>query len=163
MKTKLITALRTAAKAIEDGTIAFAWTKACRCNCGVLACALTGKSPVQLNAALPQGTGTWEDFVGTHCPITGMPEHEILRSMFAAGLTQRDMIDLEYLENQTVLKRAGFIQSKKRLLRRTKVEDVSDYSAAADVVAYMRAWADLLTEEGAMDVAAPAMQQAQVS
>lgn len=155
MKTKLITALRTAAKAVEDGTIAYDWTVMNRCNCGVLACALTGKAPVQLSAGLPDGMRTWEHFTGTYCPITGMPEHAILRTMFAAGMSQRDIIDLEYLTNEKVLKRAGLLKERTRLFRGTRVEDTSDFENADDLVAYMRAWADLLTEEGAMDVVEP--------
>lgn len=44
MKTKLITGLRTAANALEQGTFYYTWAQRSSCNCGSLFCALTGKS-----------------------------------------------------------------------------------------------------------------------
>lgn len=180
MKTKLITALRAAARSIESGTIDYDWAEQCRCNCGVLACALTGSPPSKLSLPSVKGGLTWQQIVGRHCPITGLPEQVTLRAMFEAGLTQQDIIELENLSNPAVCERAGFgrkVESEQIIpgkpesgfwfwktpaapeIRVTKTTTTkANLKAAADVVAYMRAWADLLTEQGVMDIA-PAPQE----
>lgn len=170
MKTKLITALRTAAKAIEDGTIDYDWNRAERCNCGVLACAITGKSPSELNLPTTVSNGNflpdWKHIVGQHCPITGIPTHEVLKALFQAGLVQKDLIELERLSNPEILKRAGFgerfdkrtIPAKRKFFRVIPEHTVDvhvvvspKHDFANHVIHYMRAWADILVEEGQQD------------
>jgi hypothetical protein len=176
MKTKLITALRTAATALEDGTFFYKWTKQSCCNCGVLFCALTGKSAAELDDEIPEliegGNATWKMLVGQHCPITGIPTQKLFRELLSYGLTQKDMVNLEYLSDSKVIARMKQeepirkepqAQRKWYQLRAPKLNaemkkdrDKLDYQNKKYVIAYMRAWADLLTEEGAMDVAEPA-------
>jgi len=109
MRTKLITALRLTAKAIEIGTFGYNWKKTDSCNCGALACTLTGMSAWQMRVAICDSMGdagaTWKEKVGRYCPITGMPANWILQVMCKAGMTPQDIVDLEYLRNPEVLKR----------------------------------------------------------
>lgn len=168
---------------MEEGTFYYEWSEPSCCNCGSLFCALTGKSAAELRAEVPDaidGKGaTWEELIGQHCPITGMPTQKLFRELFGYGLTQKDMINLEYLRDSKVIARIDLNESvREEIPARRKwyqlrtpaptvlVKNVRvklDHENKEHVIAYMRAWADLLTEEGAMDVAAPGMQHAQVS
>lgn len=174
MKNKLITGLRTAANALEAGTFFYCWNNPSNCNCGVLFCALTGKSAAALEAPRPdtigeEEDGTWETLIGQHCPITGMPTQELFKELFGYGLTQQDMINLEYLRDPEVIARMNLVdhvretvQPRRRwyqlsapapVVRINNVTVRIDYKNKGHVIAYMRAWADLLVARGAEDVA----------
>lgn len=168
MKLRLITALRTTATALERGTFDYDWKYVARCNCGSLFCSLTGKSAADLPIPQPIGGkigATWKTLVGQHCPITGMPTDKLLKELLGYGLTKQDIINLEFLSDPKVVARMN-IKGKRRirlerkwyqLPRYTTVEEAAtklDYNNKNRVIGYMRAWADLLTEEGKMDVAA---------
>lgn len=176
MKTKLITALRTAASAMEEGTFYYEWSEPSCCNCGSLFCALTGKSAADLQSEIPETindseSATWKTLIGQHCPITGMPTQKLFRELFGYGLTQKDMLNLEYLSDRKVIARMNLHEIKQveiptnrkwyqrnplpKNFRTENVPVLVNYQNKAHVIAYMIAWADLLTEEGAMDVAAP--------
>jgi len=184
MKTKLITALRTAATAMENGTFYYEWNVPSCCNCGSLFCALTGKSAAELRAEIPKRIdkdeiGSWENLIGQHCPITGLPTQKLFRELFSYGLTQVDMTNLEYLRDAKVIARMNLNESvreeiparRKWYQMRTAAPTVLvknvrvklDHENKEHVIAYMRAWADLLTEEGAMDSAPRELEVAQVS
>jgi hypothetical protein len=144
MKTKLITALRTALKVLENGTFPYNWEHCSSCNCGVVFCALTGKSPRDLVSLIPRGQtekSTWIDRIGYHCPITGVPTNTFINGLFAAGLTLEDIKNLEFLSDPKVitkLKETGFTEKIKK-------------SDKQHVIAYLRAWVDVLIEEGKLD------------
>jgi hypothetical protein len=184
MKTKLIAALRTAATAMEVGTFRYKWSSPSCCNCGSLFCALTGKSAVELQAEIPGAIGentsaTWGTLIAQHCPMTGLPTQKLFRELLGYGLTQVDMMNLEYLRDSKVIARMNLNESVREeipaqrkwyqlrtprptvLVKNVRVK--LNHKNKEHVIAYMRTWADLLTEEGAMDVAAPKMQHAQVS
>jgi len=155
MKTKLITALRAAASALEQDRFNYNWNYAVSCNCGVLACALTGHTPKTLVPHLPEiqyhrGSGTWTKRLAAYCPIIGQTNHALIKTLFSFGLTQDDMINLEYLDDQEVIKR---IPRKRLWYTLWRKRRKLDYHKKADVVLYLRAWADLLQEQGAMDTA----------
>jgi hypothetical protein len=207
MKTKLITALRTAAKALEDNTFAYDWTFPQSCNCGVVVGSLLGKSITELkddlelrHYSLPKKDGkcnpTWHRFVQHFCPVTGIPKDEILKELFNAGMTAKDISELEYLSNPEVRKRmkprftteyeySYEIVTKEvemevpvkrtfmEILRGSKpatekkIKKISnrieiknpvrkqcsvEYTNKQDAIEYMRAWADMLVEEGKDDV-----------
>lgn len=155
MKTKLITALRTTANALEQGTFDYEWNNRARCNCGALFCSLTGRSAAELKRDMPDpmygGTATWKILVGQHCPITGMPSEGLFREIYGHGLTQSDIVHLEFLSDPKVRER----MDNKSKLRWFGFKPKTDHQDPAHVAAYMRAWADLLTEQGAMDVVEP--------
>ncbi len=173
MNNKLITALRTSANSIENGTFTYAWTDPSRCNCGVLACALLGESPRAINLVLHDmpkdgdGNATWTHYASTTCPITGIPEHKIFKELFSYGLTQADFHHLEYLTNPDI--RARMVMPKvltsPTLLQWIfgqpghEITEPINYKNGLHVALYMRAWADLLTERGQLD--APEKQAAQ--
>lgn len=201
MKTKLITALRTAAKALEDGTFAYNWKTPQSCNCGIIASTLMHESQNKILSRLesfnlPKENGkrdfTWQNIVSHECPVTGLSDNAIIRSMQEAGMNQADIVQLENLSNPEVLKRVDVgtkkVSHKERigeksifhkepiertfwqwLLRKPiqfrDVETIrptyryTESEVACDVkrdkkehtILYMRAWADLLTEQGRED------------
>lgn len=121
MKTKLITALRTAAKALEDGTFAYNWKKPESCNCGVIASTLMNKSISGLRSVLPESIPTeegldcsWRGFVQNYCPVTGLSENVVLKALQEAGMSQQDIVELETLSNALVCERAGIVMGKDR-------------------------------------------------
>lgn len=168
-KNKLITALRLAATSLEDGTFAYNWKNTHSCNCGVVACAITGMSASQLHNELLIRTTreqqSWKYITGTLCPITGIPEHKIFRALYEAGMTAKDIVQLETLSNPDVMRRMGFRQTepkpKKRTLKQrieawagfpdTPPDGKQRYEDPAVAAKYMRAWADMLAEEQQMD------------
>lgn len=164
MNTKLITALRTAASALDAGTFHYNWFRPESCNCGVVVCSLLGKSVSQLQYQLPTPLydkgPSWKVLVGQYCPVTGIPENEIFRELMKCGLTQRDITSLETLSDASVIARMGdlgtwapkrkWYQLRSPSMRpRTKL----DYGNQKDAANYMRAWAQLLEEQGRADSA----------
>jgi hypothetical protein len=164
MNTKLITALRATAKALGESTFHYDWKYPTSCNCGSLFCALTGMSAAELKARKPKpitdatNQATWTTLVGQHCPITGIPHDELFKELFGYGLTQRDVLELEFLSNPKVLARFKLMEKPKRkwYQRFASLPEVVsvkvDFQNKHHVVVYMNAWADLLVEEGKMDV-----------
>ncbi len=166
MKTKLITALKASAIALDNGTFNYDWHRRESCNCGILASALTGKSLEQLKVELPgEGRETWGKMIGRHCPITGISENAIFKTLQLAGLTALDLNQLEELSNPKIRNKmfetSNFQETKVvrsgLLLRKKKVQvkvpnDRVPYDHKCPVAAYMRAWAEILIEEGREDL-----------
>ena len=174
MKTKLITALRTAAKALENGTFEYDWEQPQSCNCGIIACALMGKSIVEMKALVlnmrSEVAGpNWKLMVRKFCPITGVPTNEVFKALVESGMSATDIIELEELSNKKVL-RIGKLKdvykittkiSEPNLIQRllgakpkkTKTKELqAHYTSKENAIKYMRAWADILEEEGKDDV-----------
>jgi len=164
MKTKLITALRMSASALRGNRFAYAWHQPHSCNNGVLACALTGMSMLQLKERtdrlrIHSKSPSWTDIAGTHCPISGQPTDSMFSALVSYGLTVDDIVHLEYCNDPKVLKRMGFVAPQsdprpkgwwKRMFQGPK-ESESIYTDPQFVAKYMTTWADLLQEEGRMD------------
>lgn len=170
MKTKLITALRTTAKALESRTLYYNWKQPESCNCGALFCALAGVSEAELESRIPDinAPPNWSTIVGKYCPVSGIPTNELFKELLSHGLTQADIIDLEYLRNPKVcaritsplITRAGSTWFKPWTWRNPPRVD---YQNKSNAIAYMRAWADLLTQEGAMDISSTPQTEPEVN
>lgn len=171
MKNKLITALRIAANKIESGEFTYEWRQQSACNCGSVVCALKGISRNDLDVALTPllagfecASKTWKAMVGNYCPITGIPTIELFKELQDAGLTPKDIIELEYLSNPKVTARLQFYATKKntflkRLFGAPKEEQVPTgikYGNSKHAVSYMREWANILEEDQRDDMAIPA-------
>lgn len=143
MNTKLITALRTAAKAIEMETFPYKWEAQERCNCGVVVCSLLGMSPDKLRSKIPHSDAlkgpTWTQMAGFYCPITGIPDNELFKELYSLGLTSIEIKNLEDLSDPEILLR---MKCKKENIR---------YDNKQDLIRYLRAWADILVERGSQD------------
>lgn len=153
MNTKLITALRTAAKALDEETFDYDWSFTSTCNCGSLCCALLGKSAAEMVKLIPKdihkvGHVTWTNLVGQYCPISGLPANSLFCELVRCGLTPKLIVELENLSNPEILAR---IRESDLLRLRSwwqLGEVVIDCEDRRHVALYMRAWAELLTEQG---------------
>jgi hypothetical protein len=131
---KLIKAIRTAARKIQEGTH-YQWGHMGGCNCGHLAQELTPYSKREIHEYAMRKSGDWTDQVEDYCSTSAMPMDEIISSMMDSGLERADMIDLERLKNQEVRRYMG--------ARGVKLY----HNSKEDVVDYMLAWANLLEEK----------------
>lgn len=163
MRTKLITALRTAAKALDDGLFPYNWNRHAQCNCGVLFCALTNSSPESLDNRVPKtyDGSSWSKLTGLHCPIAGVPTNELFKEILSHGLLPGDIRDLEFLRNREVRERAGLkpIGGIRGLWRKWRGQYRYSYDEAGNVAKYMRAWADIIEENDREDHVAPVSEQ----
>lgn len=132
--TKLVRALRRAAARIESGA-GYRWSNFGMCNCGHLVQSLTTLTPEQIHRIGFAGTGDWGRQARDYCSTSGYPMDWLLGRLFEAGLTAEDVHHLERLSGPEVLAR---LPAERRPLA---------HHRAADVVVYLRAWADLLEAE----------------
>jgi len=133
--TQLIDALRITAARLESGA-KYLWSHAGHCNCGHLVQTLTGLSGAHIyHRARSQQLDEWSEYANDYCPMSGQPVDQFIDTLLEFGLSREDISRLEYLSDREILKRleGGF-----RFLARNE---------RMDVVAYLRAWADLLESQ----------------
>ncbi len=143
--THLIDVLRQTAERMATG-VQYQWTHMGHCNCGHLAQTLTGLGHAQLHAWGLEKYGDWSDKAAQYatefaddattgtCP-SGYPIDGVIFQMLEAGLTLNDITALERLSDRAVL------------LRLPLEQRALDYRKRADVVLYLRTWADQLEEQ----------------
>lgn len=127
MTKQLMDGLRTAAEWIESGKVEYQWTECGKCNCGILAQAITGMSALEVHNSLVLGLwrGHFEPYYTEELPL-------VIKQMMAAGMKQEDFDKLESLTE--VDRGEDFIE-------------LPPYKNPVEVVAYMRTWADSLERE----------------
>jgi hypothetical protein len=107
------------------------------CNCGYLAQEINKLHPSVIHNAAMTHSGDWREQLREYCPVSGLPMDQIIVHMEEAGFSIQDLINLERLEDQNVLRRAGVSHLR--------------HNHKADVVVYLRAWADLLEAQWITD------------
>lgn len=127
----LVIALRTTAARLDRGS-PYQWGHFGKCNCGHLVETVCGLAPAKIHELAVDGTGDWEAIANAYCPTSGYPIDDVVTQLLALGLTTDDLGHLEKLDDPAVL---DALPGGKRWLVRNE---------RADVVAYLRAWADLL-------------------
>lgn len=132
---KLIDALRITAKKLEEGGN-YQWGHMGSCNCGNLAQELTQLTKAEIHQFAMQGRGDWREQVEEFCPTSGLNIDLLIADLLNHGLTVTDLQDLEWLSDQTILKRIP-------LERRNKMR----HNVRQDVVLYMNEWADMLEQQ----------------
>ncbi len=128
---ELIQALRVTAERLSRGA-AYKWSHFGQCNCGNLAQTVTRLTPEQVYEAAFVRAGDWAEQAREFCPTSGYPIDFVLQRLFELGLTPDDVHHLERLSEDRVLRRLGV--------------SALAHNQRANVVAYLRAWADLLEE-----------------
>ena len=125
----LIAALReTAERLARDAS--YQWGHMGMCNCGHLAQSITGLRQAEIHDSALIREGDWEQQAKDYCPTSGNLIDSILATMFDLGLTREDIRHLERLSHPAVIRRLG---------------RHPQFNSREDVVAYMQAWADLLS------------------
>lgn len=158
---QLISVLRQTALRLEDPSVTYRWSHFAHCNCGHLAQTITGLEPREIQERALRREGDWaqqaERVIFTdlpdygdrpaldegcyepepreHCTATGIPLDSVFAAMFELGLSREDIVHLERLSDPLIRRRLGTNKTK------------YPFSERANVVAYLRAWADLLEEQ----------------
>ena len=136
---RLAEALRVTAARLDSGAY-YQWTNQGACNCGHLAQTLTTRSRAEIHSMALEKAGDWREHVVDYCPTSRYPIDHIITTMLDAGLTRRDLSDLERLRSNSV--RVRLPEGQRSL----------DYRKREDVVLYMQTWADLLQEQAESQV-----------
>lgn len=136
----LVAALRATAARLAAGA-AYQWGHLGQCNCGHLVQTVCRLPPREIHAWALEREGDWEQLATDYCPTSGHHIDDVIATLLALGLDRDDLGHLEKVSDPRVLARIG------RHLARNVREDV---------VAYLRAWADLLDEALAADAAVAA-------
>lgn len=123
-------ALRTAADRIEGGA-AYHWLDVGRCNCGHVAMVIGNWTDVQVRRLI--GCNVSYTNTADQCDVTGRSQDEVMSVLLGIGFTTDDLRELEMLSNPRVRRLAGIPD-----------DDWYAFSRKTPVVAYMRAWADLI-------------------
>lgn len=135
----LIQALRQAARKLKNGA-RYQWGHMGSCNCGHLAQELTRMSPADIHAyALRTRTGDWADQTSEFCATSNLPMDLVISDMLAAGLTRKDLQNLERLSDTTIISE---ISEEKKPLR---------HNFRDDVVIYLNTWANILERDLNLD------------
>lgn len=145
-KTKLITALREAARQLRDGSFDYRWTNPSRCNCGLLASCAIGRQVDPSDYHATGFDGLWGNSaprVFDHCELTWKPLPLVFQKLKEIGIDKFAYRDVERCENPLVLARMGlsYVPS-----------DSNSPTGRANgsrcfVADYFTAWADILEEE----------------
>lgn len=142
---ELIHALRQTTQKLKNGA-PYQWGHMGGCNCGNLAQELTKLNKDQIHQYAMQRHGDWNEQVDDYCPTSQMPIDLLINEMLTAGLMLEDLKHLERLDDRQVLIRFPL---EKRHLK---------HNVREDVVAYMKAWADLLEEQFLEKITLPSIQ-----
>lgn len=136
----LIDALRETAQRLDAGAD-YAWTHMGRCNCGHLVQTVTRQSPAQIHRQMLQRPGDWaeqatefSEHPTPYCAGSGFVMDHVIDVLLDLGLTTGDVADLERLRNEKI---------RARMVRKDRSRPIS-HRDRDDVVAYLRAWAELL-------------------
>jgi hypothetical protein len=127
----LATALRTTAARLDAGA-AYQWGHLGQCNCGHLVQTVCGLGTQVIHRWALERTGDWEQLANDYCPTSGYHIDDVISSLLALGMATDDIGHLEKLDDPRV--RAALPGGARWLARNQR----------ADVVLYMRTWADLL-------------------
>ncbi len=121
---ELVNALRETAKRLQSPSTKYEWGHMGRCNCGHLVQVVTEMSDVEIVKSIDHKLDEWTEHAKDYCPGTGNKIEDLLETMKQLGFEPRDMMHLENLSDERVLK---VLDGGKRYLRKNVVGDVSLY------------------------------------
>lgn len=128
---QLIEALRNTSQTLANSTH-YQWGHMGACNCGFLAQEITKQRKEEIHAKAMERFGDWTEQLNDYCPTSGLLFDDLVSELVAFGFNVDDLKHLERLSDGAVLRT---LPIEKRNLR---------HNHKADVVTYLRAWADLL-------------------
>lgn len=147
MKTKLIQALREAARKIVDPASNYAWTSPTECNCGILASCVIGRNLDYMNDLSKPSrnlfAGYWSDsicVIELACERTGLAMPFVFAELRKVGINAPEICYVEYCSHPAVLSRMGYTHCP--FSRGRSMRDDPTF-----VARYFTAWADMLEEE----------------
>jgi hypothetical protein len=129
---ELIDALRVTADRLADGA-RYEWGHMGRCNCGHLVQTITQMSDYEIVESIDFALAEWSEHAQDYCAGSGHKVDHLFLTLQQVGFDYQDVIHLENLSDQRVLKRLG-TQCYLRRNQRTAA------------IVYMRTLADVLAE-----------------
>jgi hypothetical protein len=112
------------------------WGHFGRCNCGFLAKEVTRKTSKEIHeAALEKKGEDWGVRVDNFCPVSGFLIDDIISDLFSVGLSPKDIVSIEKLNDPLVLQ---FIPKEREPLRKGNRKDA---------ITYMKAFRKYISEE----------------
>lgn len=127
-------ALNKAAQNLRQGK-PYEWGHMGSCNCGHLAQVLLNMPKGEIHAMAMEKPGDWNEQLNDYCPTSGFKIDTLIFKLLELGLSEKDLMDLEYLRNETILSR---ISSELKPLENNKREHV---------ILYLETWANMMQEE----------------
>lgn len=125
--TKLLDLFNRTIKKLEDPEDRFNWGHFGRCNCGFLAREATNKTPLEIHrAALEKKGEDWGVRVENYCEVTGFEIDDIIRDLLKFGLSQKDLVSIEKLNDPKVL---AFLDSNQPLLKGSRESSIRYFRA----------------------------------
>lgn len=132
-KTHLINSLEIAIEALENNTTYYDWKEQDSCNAGIVSQAVLRCTREELEIKrfsifeklknVNDGKNeseklslTWRNAIQVACPLTGKTNYEIIEDLEKGGLSKKDIVHLEYLDNPAILSQSG-IEKEKREIR----------------------------------------------
>ena len=160
---KLVNALTLVINAIEQKTVVHNWQEPGQCNMGLVAQVLLEKSAAHISkVVLSLGqqmpdvrdeyrSPTWNEVINFFCPLSGLSNVQIIKTLQESGLSRDDIAHLENLSDPEILKRSG-IETKKiiksGLFTASKTEEIEDYYRETEnLLKYIKTWKKMLQEE----------------
>lgn len=125
--TKLLDLFNRTIERLENENDRFNWGHFGRCNCGFLAQEATKKSPLEIHqAALAKKGEDWGVRIENYCDNSGFDIDEILRELLVYGLSPKDLVCLEKLNDPAVL---NFLDSNKPLQKGSRDSSIRYFKA----------------------------------
>ncbi|MCB0355091.1 MAG: hypothetical protein KDD64_16275 [Bdellovibrionales bacterium] len=130
----LVQALQDSAARLRSGA-SYEWGHVGRCNCGHLAQSITRLSDREIYSRFLPKLDEWSEHANEYCSSSGSPIETIFETLERHGFHASDIKHLEFLSDPRVL---GRISAERLPLRRNERNDV---------ISYMEALADILSEQ----------------
>jgi hypothetical protein len=140
---ELISAVRETADFLQSSNL-YQWGHMGACNCGFLAQRVTRLRKEDIHARAMRGHGNWSEQLNDYCPTSGRPMDDLISDLLAFGFSVEDLQHLERLSDPEVLKAMPPGLKYPR------------HNVKADVVAYLRVWAQTLEDRLLQSITLPA-------
>lgn len=131
---ELIQVIRKTAESIDQSQL-YQWGHMGSCNCGFLAQQITRLKKNEIHSRAMEGIGDWTEQLNDYCSTSGLPMDNLISEMIAFGFDTDDLKNLERLSDKRVLATLP------------NPDEALQHNVKADVVLYLRSWADLLEKE----------------
>jgi hypothetical protein len=134
----LIAALRATALRLQTDQT-YQWGHMGLCNCGFLAQEVTRLTKAEIHQRAMVSHGDWSEQLNDYCPTSARPLDDVISQLIAFGFDTDDLKDLERLSDANTLKVLPD-------------HDHLAYNVKADVIRYIKAWANLLEDRLLNDI-----------
>ncbi len=131
--------------ALEKDAFHYDWTDPSTCNVGLVAQAITHKTAGEISNIYYSDyresieitkKPSWTSSINYYCSLTGRDLKGIVGDLRAAGLSNNDIKNLEYLQDPRILARSGI-----------DVKNPDYYRKRDNLIKYLKAWKGLILSQ----------------